>query len=238
MKNLLLATVFAVVSLPAFAQNSPDDVATQSPTKGATAQYCDHCTGLNQNATTARAHVANSGNNTNTNAPVANGGTGGQGGAGGTARSHAAANGNTVTNTITTGSGGGGYRSGSVWDNPVSTAYAPSFAGANGCSGRSNSAGGGAAVISLTFGHQGMDDACRLEQARGNPVALALLCIESVDIRKAMLDVGTPCPADRPAGVPVAAAAPQGIKYQFDWCYTIDAGNVRQRKYCEAHLSS
>lgn len=197
--------------------------------QGANSNYNDHPTGPVSQATS----TGNSG--------TLAGGAGGSGGAGGTSRS----TGNRVTNnpttngnsvTVNNSTGGGSGNRGNGWG-PGSwgaqTAVAPSYGSANPCSGIPTSgAAQGAGFFGFSFGTSNFDESCRLNEARGNPVAMAYLCRYDPKIRLAAMDAGLPCPQDmirvvyKPSEHKTVDVGP------LDYCMTASAGERKQHLEC------
>lgn len=132
----------------------------------------------------------------------------------------------------------GGGSNGGI-DIPVATAAAPAIMSVNPCSGSPTSAGLQSAPFGLSFGTGGdFDNACRLHMLGQDAAAVAYLCRDDRNIRRAFADIGQPCPQDRPkvvdaaAVAPIAPVPPPAQRYRYDWCYTMDPGSVKQHRQC------
>lgn len=137
------------------------------------------------------------------------------------------------------GSGGGSDHGTDFGHIPVATAAAPAIMSVNPCSGSPTSAGLQSAPFGLSFGTGGdFDNACRLHMLGQDAAAVAYLCRDDRNIRRAFADIGQPCPQDRPqvetiaAPPPVAALPSPNQRYRYDWCYTMDNGSGKQHKVC------
>lgn len=132
---------------------------------------------------------------------------------------------------------GGGYYNSSYTNNypqePVATAYAPSFGTVNPCVGTSASLGAQFQLFGLSAGGQNMDEECRMLRLGTQADVVAarnLICLQSSDARTAYYEAGLPCPADRQkyadathAQAPVAVVQPVSAVVAAphkapDWC--------------------
>ncbi len=210
MKRILMATVFMAVSLPAMANGQQVGGDVNMPAGLTNGNFQN---GVNAAISTGQIG-SNSAARSRSNATGGAGGTGGTGGAGGQGgRSNASGGASSVTNNIGNGSGGlMGSQPNDVTVRSAPNAYAPAIFGANPCSVGISGAGSWiAAGIGIGGQWESADcarrDMYRMHVAAGNMTAAKGTACLIAEQRKMFMEIGDPCPQDRPRQV----AAPQPI---------------------------
>jgi hypothetical protein len=118
---------------------------------------------------------------------------------------------------------------------PAASAYAPSFYGANPCTGPAASLGAQFQLFGLSVGGQSMDRVCQLLELHQPTAALEYLCDQDSGVRNALARTGTPCLADRQT--PVTPVADNTTPVQRPaWCKrakpTTDASRTYFHQQC------
>jgi hypothetical protein len=144
-------------------------------------------------------------------------------------------------NNVTINNGGGGQSSGqsggqsgvdpatlAAWEAghggggngqfPAASAYAPSFAGANPCTGPASSLGAQFQLFGLSVGGQTMDRVCQLLELHQQAAALEYLCDQDRGVRNALARTGSPCIADRQASVTPVNNPTPAPQPRPKWC--------------------
>lgn len=139
------------------------------------------------------------------------------------------------SNSVATGgSAGGGSSDVTVQGNPreAATALAPSFSGVNPCAGSAASGAVQTGVFGLSIGTGGgFDKVCQIATYLHDPLAKAWACRHIDGIREAALDIGKPCPQDKPTPVNETEI----IRHDRpDWCLTASARERLQHLECQS----
>jgi hypothetical protein len=113
---------------------------------------------------------------------------------------------------------------------PAASAYAPSFYGANPCTGPAASLGAQFQLFGLSVGGQSMDRVCQLLELHQPTAALEYLCDQDSGVRNALARTGTPCIADRQT--PVTPVADNSTPVQRPaWCKRAKPTTEASRTY-------
>jgi hypothetical protein len=122
---------------------------------------------------------------------------------------------------------------------PAASAYAPSFYGANPCTGPASSLGAQFQLFGLSVGGQSMDRVCQLLELHQDRAALEYLCDQDSGVRNALARTGSPCMADRQTPVtPVNDnPTPPAPVHHPAWCKrarpTTEASRIYVHQECE-----